>query len=427
MRVGLFGVLLLACGTGKPQHSAVPEHPQVNFGLVMPAGDQLPDAPVVALPATALDTLPGKVDLSPWFPPPGNQHQQFSCAAWAWAYGVQSYCSNRRNNRLGQRTGVADPDHAYSPAYLFSLFKQTADSMPCDMGVYLTNFMGFCRYAGLCTMSEVPYDTSITGCSVQVPLTAMSMGMSLAARGLVPLPTRLSQHDLPQWKAHLAAGEALMVLFIVDSVSFCAAGFEAAREQRPFTWDLSTFDGKKSGSHAMTCAGYDDSDSTLLVMNSFGQNWGTQGYVKIPYANVRKKSTGAYAFPIHGPGKVPHFSAKPVADSLRTGPGRSDIVMAKGEYVIVNGVKLILTDRTANGVFAMAAVSTVGSNDPPYVVKMQEHSSWTFYNAGLSITFTWSRAGGSDTHVVFQAISTPVGEDPAVRAIQQQPRVEVDP
>ncbi|MBK8614751.1 MAG: hypothetical protein IPN85_15125 [Flavobacteriales bacterium] len=96
----------------------------------------------------------------------------------------------------------------------------------------------------------------------------------------------------------------------MDSVSFSAAGFEAAREERPFTWDLATFDGVNSGGHAMACAGYDDSDSTLWVMNSFGQNWGTLGYVKIPYANVRKKSYGAYAFPIHGAGKTPVLNAK---------------------------------------------------------------------------------------------------------------------
>ncbi|MBK8614748.1 MAG: hypothetical protein IPN85_15110 [Flavobacteriales bacterium] len=110
-----------------------------------------------------------------------------------------------------------------------------------------------------------------------------------------------------------------MVLFVVDSVSFCAAGFEAAREDRPFTWDLATFDGKNSGGCAMACAGYDDSDSTLLVMNSFGQNWGTQGLREDPVREHPEEELGAYAFPINGPGKVPHFNATPVADSIRRG------------------------------------------------------------------------------------------------------------
>ncbi len=418
----LLPALLMACGTAAQREEPTEQDPQVNFGLVLPAVHDLPGAPIVKRDADALDSLPEKVDLSPWFPPPGNQHQQYSCAAWASAYGIQTYCSNRRNNRYGRRSGVPDPDVAYSAAYLFNLFKQTADSTPCNVGIDLDNFMGFSSYAGLCTMSESPYDTSRTGCNVHVPPNVMSLGMSLAVRGQVPKPTYLSQHDFGQWKAHLAAGEALMVLFIIDSVSFCAAGFEAAREERPFTWDLSTFNGVNSGGHAMACAGYDDSDSTLWVMNSFGQDWGTLGYVKIPYENVRKKSYGAYAFPIEGTGKMPSFNAKAVADSVHTGSDTVYIAMQPNEYVIVNGVKLIFTGLSPNGLFAHVAVSNMGSGNAPYIVRMKQGEAWTFFNYGMSITYSWGGAVIGDQGVEFQAVSVAATDDPDVRAFRQQMR-----
>lgn len=418
----LLPILLITCTTSAQEEEPADQDPQVNYGLLPPSQHDLPGAPSVKRDAMAPDTLPGKVDLSPWFPPPGNQHQQYSCAAWASAYGIQTYCSNRRNNRYGRRTGVPDPDVAYSAAYLFNLFKQTADSLPCNVGIDLDNFMGFSAYAGLCTMSESPYDTSLTGCDVHVPPNVMSLGMSLAVRGQVPKPTYLSQHDFDQWKAHLAAGEALMVLFIVDSVSFCAAGFEAAREERPFTWDLATFNGVNSGGHAMACAGYDDSDSTLWVMNSFGQDWGTMGYVKIPYVNVRKKSYGAYAFPINGTGTLPSFNARGVADSVRTGLDTIDIAMQANEFVIVNGVKLIFTGLTPNGVFANVAVSNMGSREAPYIIRMKEDEGWTFFNYGKSIKYSWSGPVGTGKEVVFQAVSRSATDDPDVRAFQQQMR-----
>ncbi|MBK9289471.1 MAG: hypothetical protein IPN38_17795 [Flavobacteriales bacterium] len=175
----------------------------------------------------------------------------------------------------------------------------------------------------------------------------------------------------------------------------------------------------------MACAGYDDSDSTLLVMNSFGQNWGTQGCVKIPYVNIRKKSFGAYAFPSNGPGKVPHFNATPVADSIRSGLDTTDITMRKGQYVIVNGIKLVFTDLTPNGVFALVAVSNTGSRNAPYVLRMQAGSDWTFFNNGMSITYSWSRPGGAGTDVVFRAITVPATDDPTIRAYQQQLREAV--
>lgn len=419
----LFPALLFACSTSAQEQKAADQDPQVNYGLLPASAHAMPGTPIVKRDRIDADTLPEKVDLSPWFPPPGNQHQQYSCAAWASAYGVQTYCSNRRNHRYGRRTGVPDPDVAYSPAYLFSLYKQAFDPLPCSLGVDLNAFMGFSSLAGLCTMSEAPYDTSRTGCHVTIPANVMSLGTSLAVRGQVPKPTYVSQRDLGQWKAHLAAGEALMVLFIVDSVSFCAAGFEAARQERQFTWDLSTFNGANSGAHAMACAGYDDSDSTLWVMNSFGQEWGTSGYVKIPYVNVRKKSFGAYAYPIEGAGKLPVIHAKGVADSVRTGLDTTYIDLEPNEYVMVNGVKLIFTGLTPNGVFANVAVSIAGSGgDAPYIVRMQDGENWTFFNYGKSITYSWSGPVEAGKGVRFRAVSIPATDDPAVRAFQQQLR-----
>jgi hypothetical protein len=138
--------------------------------------------------------------------------------------------------------------------------------------------------------------------------------------------------------------------------------------------------------------------------------------------NIRKKSFGAYAFPINGPGKVPQFNATPVTDSIRSGLDTTDITMRVNQYVIVNGIKLVFANLTPNGVFAMVAVSTLGSKNPPYILKMQERSSWTFYDNGKSITFSWTRPGGAGSDVVFRAITIPANDDPTIRAYQQQLR-----
>jgi C1A family cysteine protease len=40
------------------------------------------------------------------------------------------------------------------------------------------------------------------------------------------------------------------------------------------------------GGHAVLIVGYDDRDQTFLLRNSWGTDWGMQGYAKIPYAYV---------------------------------------------------------------------------------------------------------------------------------------------
>ena len=38
------------------------------------------------------------------------------------------------------------------------------------------------------------------------------------------------------------------------------------------------------GGHAVMVVGYDDSAQTFLVRNSWGPNWGMDGYFTMPYA-----------------------------------------------------------------------------------------------------------------------------------------------
>ena len=44
----------------------------------------------------------------------------------------------------------------------------------------------------------------------------------------------------------------------------------------------------------MICAGYDDADSTYLVLNSWGRDWGSDGWCRIPYQVMASWCYGAY-------------------------------------------------------------------------------------------------------------------------------------
>ena len=44
------------------------------------------------------------------------------------------------------------------------------------------------------------------------------------------------------------------------------------------------------GGHAVLAVGYDDSNQWFIVRNSWGVNWGMQGYFTLPYAYLTLRS-----------------------------------------------------------------------------------------------------------------------------------------
>jgi len=41
---------------------------------------------------------------------------------------------------------------------------------------------------------------------------------------------------------------------------------------------------KSVGGHAICCVGYDDATQHFIIRNSWGNQWGLQGYFMMPYA-----------------------------------------------------------------------------------------------------------------------------------------------
>ena len=45
---------------------------------------------------------------------------------------------------------------------------------------------------------------------------------------------------------------------------------------------------KMIGGHAVMCVGYDDKKESFIILNSWGTNWGDNGYFYMPYKFITK-------------------------------------------------------------------------------------------------------------------------------------------
>ncbi|MGA7215858.1 MAG: C1 family peptidase, partial [Terrimicrobiaceae bacterium] len=60
-------------------------------------------------------------------------------------------------------------------------------------------------------------------------------------------------------------------------------GFESEEVAKTGTLNLPKPGEKQLGGHAVLAVGYDDSTKRVLVRNSWGADWGVNGYFTIPY------------------------------------------------------------------------------------------------------------------------------------------------
>jgi len=66
--------------------------------------------------------------------------------------------------------------------------------------------------------------------------------------------------------------------------------FESREVAKSGVLDMPQRDEKVMGGHAVMAAGYDDRAKRFLIRNSWGADWGKQGYFTMPYAYLDNRN-----------------------------------------------------------------------------------------------------------------------------------------
>jgi C1A family cysteine protease len=115
-----------------------------------------------------------------------------------------------------------------------------------------------------------PYDPTLDGDGPSPLPTGMAAGDGWFRRSIAEIPT-----NLEQVKAVLAGGGLVLLgLELMDSFMRLDAGHIPAP----------SLDDENLGGHAVVAVGYDDGSEYLIVRNSWGTEWGIDGYGYLPYS-----------------------------------------------------------------------------------------------------------------------------------------------
>lgn len=211
-------------------------------------------------PIAVLDNMPAAVDLSraseeaPWSP--------------AWDQGPIGSC--------GPHTAGADVvfdglKHGIrvmpSRLFIYWCTRRLMGTLSADSGVTNRALMQALLKFGWCDEKLWPYDTAQLYAQPPQVCFDQAKERKIAEYRAVP-------QDLSQMKACLAGGDPWWLGFSVYS------NFEAA----VLTGEVQMPKGSRLGGHDVLVVGYDDATQRFKFRNSYGSEWGQQGYGTIPYA-----------------------------------------------------------------------------------------------------------------------------------------------
>ncbi len=216
--------------------------------------------------------LPQFVDLSSFFPEPGHQGDQGSCVGWAVGYALKTY-QEAREFQINQ---PQEWDH-FSPAFVFNSIKEGED---CTAGSRISDALEFVANTGAVRMEDFPYQEAQC-----LPPTddIKSLGKDYSIKSY----RRLQKDGMLFAIREALSNEKPVVIAmrVFPSFETWEGGLNYKHDPDiEFQVDF----------HAVTVVGYDDERRALKIINSWGTEWGDDGFFWMDYRAARKLIAEAY-------------------------------------------------------------------------------------------------------------------------------------
>lgn len=215
-------------------------------------------------PKIAAASLPPQIDWRNhrghnWVTPIRDQKTCGSCVAFATVASIEA------RMRIQQSNAAYAVD--LSEAHLFNCGAPNS----CDAGWQPTLAMAYARTHGIGTEADFPYKPRDMMCK-QIPSVVKVKKTGAASTSLAR-------------KKALTEGPVVASMAVFSDLTSYKSGV------------YRHVIGKLTGYHAVCVVGYDDSDGCWIVKNSWGKDWGDNGFFKIRYGECGIDTQYSFLFP----------------------------------------------------------------------------------------------------------------------------------
>jgi hypothetical protein len=223
--------------------------------------------------------LPESANLQRFAPAVGDQGHQGSCVAWSSAYGARTILE-------AARTGKDPNSLKFSPSFLYNQI-----GMDNCEGSYVQKAMEFMTQKGSIPYDEFGYDEQ--DCSKQPSSQQLDEARQYRMNGANRLSAgdRTDAIDLRAIKENLSQGAPVVIGMLVGG-----SYMQPMMGQDVWTPTDDDRSMQGFGGHAQCVVGYDDNKygGSFLIMNSWGPQWGNNGFAWIRYRDFKTFVREAY-------------------------------------------------------------------------------------------------------------------------------------
>lgn len=216
----------------------------------------------------APSTVPTSIDLRPQCPPIVNQGALGSCTANALAGAI---------GFLEVKDGL--DDIAMSRLFIYYNERVIENTVSQDSGAQIRDGIKTLAAQGCCAESDWPY--AIANFTKKPAAACYKEGLDHQ----ITAYQRIDAFD--QMRACLVEGFPFVFGFSVYE------SFESPAVAKSGIAPMPKKTERLLGGHAVVCVGYDDASKRLIVRNSWGTEWGMQGYFTLPYGYLSNPDLAA--------------------------------------------------------------------------------------------------------------------------------------
>ena len=279
-------IYFIGCSKNNTNNTNSNEEVKTNFtGAVLTPKDTLDTIPLYQQASgdneevDTKETLPLSIDLSSDMPPVRNQGKQNSCVGWTVGYYLKSYQEHIQKGTIyGQN---ADHSGTYSPAFIFNKIKIKQN---CADGSHLVDGLQLLQNNGVSSWNDMPY----TDQNCNSPSSSNALKNAICNKidsfyKLMNYGEIVTDDIIYRIKTFIYNKNPVVVAIVLYK------GFEQNHHTikngehfyQAFEEDF------VKGLHSILVVGYDTDRNAFKIINSYGKDWGNEGYLWIDYNDFK--------------------------------------------------------------------------------------------------------------------------------------------